>query len=61
MVPVELQEAFLVEMASQADLDILTPDQREFLELVAMSETSGGEILIARELLEAFLRDMLVA
>lgn len=61
VVPVELLEAFLAEMASQADLDILTPDQREFLELVATSETSGGEILIPRELLEAFLRDMLVA
>lgn len=56
----ELLEAFLVEKVSQVDT-VLTPRQREFLELVATSPISGRDYVLPRELLEAFLRDAPVA
>jgi DNA-binding NarL/FixJ family response regulator len=55
LVPRDLLQTFLAEKISQVDT-VLTPRQREFLELVAALATSGKEIVVPRELLEAFLR-----
>lgn len=58
VVPKELLDFFLTEMVSREDRADLTPDQREFLELVATSAVSStDEIVVPRELLEAFLRE----
>ena len=52
----ELLEAFLEERASrEEDLVVLTPCQVEFLELVVAYVTFGEEIVVPKELLEAFL------
>jgi DNA-binding NarL/FixJ family response regulator len=56
LVPRDLLQAFLVEKESQVDT-VLTPRQREFLELVAVSASSGREIMVPRELLKAFVRE----
>jgi hypothetical protein len=48
-------DAFLEEMLSRGDLIVLTPRQRDFLELVAGTSMSQDEIVVPRELLEAFL------
>jgi hypothetical protein len=56
-----LFEAFLAEiMEAQADL-ALTPHQQEFLELIAVLATSQDDIVVRRELLEAFLRETAAA
>jgi hypothetical protein len=56
LVPRDLFAAFLAEIIeAQPDL-VLPPRQREFLELIAVLATSQGEIVVRRELLEAFLR-----
>ncbi len=57
LVPRDLLEAFLQEMSARADLTVLTPHQREFLELVAASASYNDEIVVSRELLKAFLRE----
>ncbi len=57
LLPRDLLEAFLEEMSARADLTVLTPHQREFLELVAASASYNDEIVVPRELLEAFLRE----
>jgi hypothetical protein len=67
VVPKELLDFFLAEMVSREDRAGLTPDQREFLELVLLERvaTSAGvstdEIVVPRDLLEAFLRKEEVA
>lgn len=60
ILPRELLEAFLLEMESRVDLIILTPRQREVLELLAAAATSGGEVMIPRGLLEAFLTEVAI-
>lgn len=55
----DLLNVFLEKMASREDLIVLTPRQREFLELVATTATFKDEIMVPRQLLEAFLeRDL---
>jgi hypothetical protein len=63
VVPKELLDFFLAERVSCEDRADLTPDQREFLELVLLERvatsavSSTDEIVVPRELLEAFLRE----
>jgi hypothetical protein len=61
-VPRDLLGFFLAEMVSREDHTELTPDQREFLEVVATSAVNPrDEIVVPRELLEAFLRGAAMA
>lgn len=53
----DLLEAFLEGVISREISPVLTPRQREFLELVAVSTPLDGEIVVPRELLEAFLSE----
>jgi hypothetical protein len=60
-VPRDLFAALLAEIIeAQPDL-VLPPRHREFLELIAVLATSQGEIVVRRELLEAFLRETAAA
>jgi hypothetical protein len=67
VVPKEILEFFLGEMVSREYRVDITPDQREFLELVLFERvatsavSSTDEIVVPRELLEAFLREEEVA
>jgi len=59
VVPRDLLKVFLEKMVSRRDLIVLTPRQREFLELVATTATFKDEIVVPRQLLEALLeRDL---
>src|SRR5919199_1363562 len=53
----ELLEACLKERASREDPVVLTPRQREFLEVVATDVSAGETTLVPRELLGAFLAE----
>jgi DNA-binding NarL/FixJ family response regulator len=55
LMPRDLLEAFLVEKASRGDVMVLTPHQREFLELVVEAATCKDEIVSPKELLREFL------
>ena len=56
LVPRDLLEALLVEKASRGDVMVLTPHQREFLELVVVeAATCKDEIVSPKELLREFL------
>ena len=55
LVPRDLLEALLVEKASRGDITVLTPHQREFLELVVEAATCKDEIVSPKELLREFL------
>jgi hypothetical protein len=48
----------LVEAQSQADLAVLSARQQQILLLIAEAATSKGEIVLSRELLEAFLTEV---
>ena len=50
----DLLEASLTQMISRGNF-VLTPSQREFLEVVAAAATFSDEILVPKELLNAFL------
>jgi len=56
LVPKALLVAFLEEKLSREHITALTPDQREFLELIVASGIFEEEIIVPRKLLEAFLR-----
>jgi hypothetical protein len=53
----ELLEACLKERASREDPVVLTPRQREFLEVVATDVSAKEEALVPKELLGAFLAE----
>ena len=55
-----LLEAFLVQINAQAHL-VLTPRQRDILEMIAVAATPKGEIAMPRKLLEAFLKEVAIA
>lgn len=55
LVPRDLLEALLAEKASRGDITVLTPHQREFLELVVEAATCKDEIVSPKELLREFL------
>jgi len=56
LVPKALLVAFLEEKLSREHVTVLTPHQREFLELIISSGVFEEEIVVPRKLLEAFLR-----
>ena len=56
LVPKALLLAFLEEKLSREHITLLTPDQREFLELIVCSGVFEDEIVVPRRLLEAYLR-----
>lgn len=55
LVPRDLLEALLAEKASQADITVLSPRQREFLELIVETATFEDEFVSPKELLREFL------
>lgn len=56
LVPKALLVAFLEEKLSREHVTVLTPHQREFLELIVASGIFEEEIVVPTKLLEAFLR-----
>lgn len=61
LVPRDHFEAFLAEIVEAQAALVLTPRQREFLEQIAVSASSQGDIVVRRELLKAFLREAAAA
>lgn len=59
LVPRDLLEAFLIEMASRIN-PAITPHQQEFLWMVATLATFSDDIVVSRELFEAFLGEAAV-
>jgi hypothetical protein len=55
----KLLEEFLSEIGLREDL-ILTPRQREILELLAEAATPEGGVVMPRKLLEAFLMEVVM-
>jgi hypothetical protein len=56
LVPRDLLEALLLEKVSRADVMVLTPRQREFLELVVVEAATFEDVIVSpKELLREFL------